>query len=224
MNRFYYLAALLFLFGCSNQEANKQRPNGPKESRYVKLLFSYKEISFDTLKVYSSYEIENNSYEFEGVLLDSSFIHIFPKKLSEDFSADLGFFACYKFRIDSFRTGLITRTPSIYESSSIKLLIFDNPLDSITGYVELAEVFGDAGETNERISWLFFNDQKKMEAFSRFDETYDHSVDEPADTVIEHTTEYSVIDFFQNNINKVILNDQEARLKFPHFLIRDNKN
>src|SRR6478609_5504967 len=125
MKNILYLMILILLSGCNQKETKIPQPKVQKESEFKTLLTKYKDISFDTLEVFSTTDFESNINKFKGIHLNNTDVNLFPKKLSEEYENDNSFFACYKFSIDNNRIGLLTRTPSTYEPSSIKLLIFD---------------------------------------------------------------------------------------------------
>ncbi|MFX7198022.1 hypothetical protein ABTI40_19625, partial [Acinetobacter baumannii] len=64
---------------------------------------------------------EVKNYKYKGTQLDSNDAVLFPAEISKrHFSDPPGLFACFRFKIDSFKTGLIARTPSEYYPTSIK--------------------------------------------------------------------------------------------------------
>ena len=146
MRQILYLATLVLLFSCKQSNKEQQKVDILKESKFKNLLTKYKDISFDTLKVFSTEDPDNKLYMYKGIKLDTTDVLLFPKSIAEQYLDDDGCFACFKFLIDNSRIGLITRTPSTYASSSIKLLILDIPKDTITEIIELGETFGDAGD------------------------------------------------------------------------------
>jgi hypothetical protein len=181
-------------------------------------LTKYKDISFDTLHVFSSTELESNRYKFKGTQLDSADVLLFPKELAEQYVNDNGYFACYKFSIDSMRTGLITRTPSTYEPSSIKLLILDKRKDTIVDFIELAETFGDAGDVAEKISWLFKDNNKKYKAFMWVEESHDNSVDDEKDTTIQTWNYYYELDVSKSKVDTLSKDEKELLKKFENLV------
>ncbi|NRA11125.1 MAG: hypothetical protein HRT57_04115, partial [Crocinitomicaceae bacterium] len=62
--------------------------------------------------------------------------------------------ACYKFKIDDNRVGLIIRCPGEYSSTAIQLALYDLGKDRVTRTIYLSDVFGDAGETLNYSSFL----------------------------------------------------------------------
>lgn len=91
-------------------------------------------------------------WKYQGNLIDTSLLHL----LTPDYMGhEPLFYACYKFDLDNNTIGLITRTPSEYESSSIKLFAYHKKTNTMTFETELAENWGDAGDALNKSSWLF---------------------------------------------------------------------
>lgn len=190
----------------------------PKESKFKTLLTKYKDISFDTLRVFSSGELESNKYKFKGTQLDSADVLLLPIALAEQYINDNGYFACYKFSIDSTRMGLITRTPSTYEPSSIKLLILDRQNDTITDFMELAETFGDAGDMAEKISWLFKDNNKKYKSFMWVEESHDNSVENEKDTTLQTWNYYYLLDLSKAKVDTVSKDEKKLLTQFGNLI------
>jgi hypothetical protein len=214
MRKSLYLIVFILVFGCNQTSTKQQRPDMLKESKFKNLLTKYKTISFDTLKVFSVEDVENDTYKFKGTHLDSNDVKLFPAPLSEQYVIDNGYFACYKFSIDSNRTGLLTRTPSTYEPTSIKLLIFDKQEDVITDFVELAETVGDAGDIVEKIAWLFTDDNKKYKSFVWVKESHDNTVDDEKDTTVRMWNSYCLLDISKTQVDTVSKNEKDLLRKF----------
>lgn len=214
MRKLLYITTLILLFGCDQKTTKQQQPDLPKESKFKSLLTKYKDISFDTLQVFSSEELESSQYKFKGNQLDSADVSLFPKELAEQYVNDNGYFACYKFIIDSNRTGLITRTPSTYEPSSVKLLIFNKQPDAITDFIELAETFGDAGDMAEKTSWLFKDDKKEYKSFIWVEESHDNSVDDEKDTTVQTWNYYYLLDISKSTVDTLSKDEKELLNRF----------
>jgi hypothetical protein len=92
--------------------------------------------------------------------------------------------------------GLIARTPSEYESSSVKLFFFDKVKKRIApSYVELAENIGDAGGYMIKDAWLFTdNNHEKLKALLMQEDGHDNSVDNPDDTTTDTWNYYYLLD------------------------------
>lgn len=209
---------LILFFSCDQVTTNQQLSDKPKESKFNNLVSKYKDISFDTLKVFSAEDLESNKYKFKGTQLDSADVSLFPNTLSEQYFYDHGFFACFQFAIDSDRTALITRTPSTYEPTSIKLLIFDKQRDSITDFIELAETFGDAGDYAEKSSWLFKHESSKYKSLMWYQESHDNSVDDEKDTTIQTSNYYYLLDISKSKVDTISKDKKELTKNFGNLL------
>jgi hypothetical protein len=223
MKTVLFLATLIFLLdSCGNSkpktDQKKRIENNIKIGAYDKLLAKYKDISFDTLKVFSSTDLDSKQYKFAGTQLDRNDVLLFPENIAEQYLNDPGYFACYKFPIDDFRIGLITRTPSTYEPSSIKLLIFDKQANTILDMFELAEIFGDAGDAAEKVSWLFKDEKKKYKSFTWLTESHDNSVDDERDTTVESWNYYCLIDMSKRKVDTISRNEKELLTKFGYLI------
>ena len=155
---------------------------------------------------------------YEGIHIDSIDVALLPSALSEQYANNNSFFACYKFSIDSNRTGFITRTPSTYESSSIKLLIVDRQQDAITNFIELAEIFGDAGDMAEKTSWLFRDENNKYKSFIWVEESHDTSVDDQNDTIVQTWNYYYLLDISKINVDTLSKGERELLTKFGNLI------
>jgi hypothetical protein len=219
MKKLLYLAIPILLYSCDQkttklQQVKLQQTEIHKGSKFKNLLKKYKEISFDTLKVFSSYELNSRQYKFKGIQLDSVDVSLFSKDLAERYINDNGYFACYKFSIDSNTIGLLTRTPSTYEPSSIKLLIFDKQKDTITNTIELAKVFGDAGDSAEKTTWLFKDKNQKYNSFIWITESHDNSVEDENDKTIERWDRYFLLNISESKIDTLKTTEKELLLRF----------
>jgi len=118
---------IVTLFSCDQAQKTDTSVETKRESKYGKLLSKFKDISIDTLRIYSpEYSSEKLIGEFVGVELDSTDAILFPNDIElQHFNDPPGLYAVYKFPVDSNTLGLITRTPSEYVPSSIKLFYFD---------------------------------------------------------------------------------------------------
>jgi hypothetical protein len=142
------LTLLLLLLSCSGKTVLENQ--GPLEKIETQptsgdgdlqtLLSKFKEISTDTIKVFSSLDFDDNGYRFKGILLDSSDVHLLPHEIAKTYFGDRRFYACFKFSMDDTHTGLILRTPSMYTPSSLKLFVLNTSTNKILdAYIELAE-------------------------------------------------------------------------------------
>ncbi|MCD6011260.1 MAG: hypothetical protein K0Q79_1122 [Flavipsychrobacter sp.] len=211
MRKLFYLVLFLLFFSC-DQEEKSQSNLLRKGSKYSRLLSKFKEITIDTLKIYSP--PESKGVEFNGTELDSADAVLFPTEIAEQHFGDPpGLFAIYRFIIDGNKLGLIARTPSVYSASSIKLFFFDIAIDSFTSYIELAESLGDAGAYWEKESWLF-KDNSNLRAFVRIFESYDNSVENEGDTTIDVSNYYYLIDISQGKLDTISRDNKELLQMF----------
>lgn len=220
MRELLYIATLVFIFGCNQTDTKQPHADKHKDSRFKNLLAKYKDISFDTLKVFSAEDPDSKLYKYSGRKLDTTDVLLFPETIAEQYLNDDGYFACFKFLIDSSKIGLITRTPSTYASSSIKLLILDKQKDTITDIIELAETFGDAGDMAEKISWLLKDDLKKYKSFTWVEESHDHSVEDEKDTTVERWNNYYLIDISKSKVDTVSKDEKLLTKKFEKLLAK----
>jgi hypothetical protein len=211
-----YFVLLLLILSCgqTKQEKQQETKTVKKESKYKSLLSKYKEKSFDTLRVYSPEELTG---EYKGVQLDSSDAVLFPENIAQQhFSDTPGLFAVYKFTIDSNRLGLITRTPSEYVPSSIKLFFFDRAKDTITSYMELAESWGDAGDVWIKDAWIFKNKQD-YQSFIMVQEMHYNSVEDENDTTVQKWNYYSLLNLTKEG-DTISKDEKELSRKFSHLI------
>src|SRR5262245_3153331 len=102
MRKLWLFPISVVLFFSCDQGTKPQisaSPNLQKESKHKSLLTKYKDISFDTLKVFSAEDLESVNYKYKGIKLDSIDVMLFPKELTDRYTFDNYFFACFKFAI-----------------------------------------------------------------------------------------------------------------------------
>lgn len=226
MKKILYLSVCILLaIGCGQKTDKSERPgskqsNSHKELSFENLLKNYAEIPFDTLKVFSSYKLDDTQYRFKGVPLDTADVALLPKNLLDEYPSENDYFACYRFALDDNTVGLVTRTPSIYEPSSVRLLIYDRKTNRITNQLELAEVFGDAGDTAEKTAWLF-KDGDAYNAFIWVTESHDNSVDDIDNKTVESWNRYFLVNFFKSQIDTVKTDEKELLSKFGHLIKKE---
>jgi hypothetical protein len=193
MKKLFFLAGIIAFFSCNNPKPIKSGGQIEFKGRYKNLFARFFNIAIDTLEVYSP---ANDSSVFKGHAIDSVNARLFPAEMAQQHSTENpALFAIYKFTIDSARMGLLARTPSEYESSSIKLFIYDKRKDSLTSYVELGETWGDAGDYMTKTSWLFRDSSTRhIQALINVFQGHDNSVDNPKDTTREEENLYSLVD------------------------------
>jgi hypothetical protein len=218
MRKIFHWIILVGLFSCtqtSNKGKNAQ--TAKKDSKYITLLAKYRNISFDTLKVFSVSEEENKNHPFKGRQLDSSEVSLLSREMADTYINDPGYYACYRFPIDTSKVALITRTPSTYEPTSIRLFVLDRQQDTITDIIELSEIFGDAGDMMEKTSWLFSDHNRKLKAFMWVTQSYDHSVEDEKDTTVEKWNYYYLLDLSKQKHDTIQNDAKELFKRFASF-------
>lgn len=209
------LLSLVSFFSClqdSNQTAIKN------ESKFSSLLTKYKDISFDTLKVFSSDNTELDTYKFKGVQLDSVDVLLFPESIANLNGPGEVFAACFKFFLDSSRIALLTRVPSTYQSSSLQLFIFDRNSDSITNIIELAEMVADAGYLYIKNSWVYKTIKGETQIFAWIQESHDNSVENEYDTTIDVTNNYYLLSILKNRVDTINQSKEVLTKRFESLL------
>jgi hypothetical protein len=160
-----YLAFILFIGLTACQFSSSKQPaaaitdirDSVAGAHINQLLKLYKNINADTLEIYPQPGEATTPWKYSGTLIDTALLALLPVELR---SYEPFFYACYKFDLDANTIGLITRTPSEYESSSIKLFALHKKTNTITLETELADHWGDAGDAVTKSSWLYRNQQR----------------------------------------------------------------
>jgi hypothetical protein len=208
MKKLLYLVFIASFFSCDQLKPikSKAKDKTQKKSKYHNLFAQYFNIGIDTLWVYSP---DNDSSVYNGRPIDSLNALFFPPDMQQWPSSEPpSLFAIYKFAIDSNRLGLITRTPSEYVPSSIKLFMYDKRNDSLSSYIELGETFGDAGDYMFKNSWLFLDSSKHLHVLIDVTHGHDNSVDNINDTTTTEKDYYTLLDLSKDKID-TLFNDQE---------------
>jgi len=219
MHKLNYLIIVLLILSCTNKKSNFKDETLNKQSKFKTLIDKYKSISFDTLKVHYIDDTDYVHNKYFGTKLDSLEILLLPKELTELYLNDNGYYACYKFSIDNNKTALITRTPSYYEPSSIKLIILDNIKDSITSFIELSDSFGDAGDAWQKISWIFKDINKGYKAFVWNHTSYDHSAEDINDSTVEETNQYYLLELSKLKPDTINRDENQLKNKFSTLIV-----
>lgn len=184
------------------------------KSNFEVILKKYKAISFDTLKVYYTYDEKDT--RFSGKELTLKEAKSLPIGITENYFGKFsGVYACYQFPIDSFRVGLITRIPGEYESTSVVLLIFDRKRDKIAdNYFYLGTSNGDAGEISNRVSWLYKTKEKQLHSFV-YDYQSSHEID---DTVTTESRYYFLVNCMSPQFDTISSNQTRLMKRFKGLL------
>ncbi|MDT3402967.1 hypothetical protein [Mucilaginibacter terrae] len=174
---------------------------------YIKLIDVYVPLKFDTLQVFSSSNLDSIGYKYRGVQLDSTN----AKVLGSNWQNIENYYANFKFDIDEYKVGLITRVPSMYESSSITLFIYDKNKKTLIEKLELAENWGDAGAVFEKRSWLFRDSKGRLKCLLHQSYYYDPKVnDEDASTAVDENNDYLIN--LQHSVTDTV--DRNAKVLF----------
>lgn len=184
------------------------------KNNFAAILSKYRAISFDTLKVYYTYDEKDK--RFSGKELTLKEAKSLPIGITENYFGKLsGVYACYQFPIDSSRLGLITRIPGEYESTSIVLLVFDRKKDKIADdYFYLGTSNGDAGEISNRVSWLFKTREKQFHSFV-YDYQSFHEID---DTVTTESHYYFEVNCMKPKFDTISSNQIRLKKRFKGLL------
>lgn len=192
---------LITILSCSN--TNNSEATTTLESKYVRLTSKYKDITFDSLEVYTTWDLDNEKFKYKGVSLDSIEVTYLPYNIKQ-WGVEHSFYACYKFKMNSTITALITRVPSYYSSSAIKLFVYDTQKDSIVKTLDLADSWGDAGDAFQYATCIYQQNNKDFLALAYTLSTYDHRAGgEPNDTIIDYWYDYSLTNISKNPIDTI---------------------
>lgn len=216
MKQLLYLFIIIIFFSCEEKPKNtgKVVAKTIRDSKYKNLLSKFKNISIDTLEVYSSEDYG----KYKGIKIDSLDAILFPKEIVEAYFLEHDLYACYKFEINSTKIGLLARTPSMYVPSSIKLFIYNKTEDNISEYIELAESWGDAGDSMEKTSWIIKNKENGINAFIRKTESHDHRVEDENDTIVESWDNHYLIDLSKPKFDTISEDSESLTKKFKALL------
>lgn len=236
MKSYYQFIAILFLYcsltACGGDSPETKNSSGyrdgkpsvavdssgvEKESAYSEILKKFKPISFDTLKVY--YTFDQNDKQFSGKELTLKEAKSLPLGITEHYYGKLsGVYACYQFPVDANKVGLIMRVPAEYESTSIVLCFLDLKTDKILkGFYYLAERWGDAGDFYSRISWLY-RTKNNYRAFVYVQETHDHSVEDTADHTVDDWRSYAIVNCMSPKFDTLSENETDLKMRFKGVL------
>jgi hypothetical protein len=192
MKNIFLLSLALLLFSCGTDTPPPAQEQA-KPSKYEKTLAKYQDISFDTLKVFSTFEDpDTGSYFYRGQMLDSTELEFIPGDYVNPYNKQM-FYACYKFPFDSTRIALITRCPGEYSATALRLFLFDTKADSITADYFLADAFGDAGEVVVTTAWLTRPENGILNYLNYYQSEYSHSMENENDTTVDRCTRASML-------------------------------
>ena len=217
---------ILIAFTLTNCTTKQDKPEEIIEeqlptSNYSKIQHLFKDISPDSFYVYSDWSIDKKDFAFKGIMMDSSQISILPYGWIDHYSWNKDFGACYKFPLDSTCIALIARVSGEYVSSALKLFVFDLQKDSITYTINLADTWGDAGESSKYSSCLFNEKNKNLTIVTYSGGTYDHRVgDEENDTIIENWNYYYLYKLSNNILDTISKDSSEIVNRYPTIMAK----
>ena len=213
--KYPFIIFILFLLAsCSNKTATDAVKSENPSSVHSKLDL-FKDLILDTFYVYSGALHEDN-YPFKGTPMDSSQIYFLPLDIRSSFDYNKDFGACYKFPLCKSKIGLIARVFGIYESSAIKLFVFDIEKDSVVKYVDLANTWGDEGYAEVYSSGIFKDKENNLMILVYQFASYDHRAnDDSTDQVIEHWNTYSLLKLSQTSVDTVSKDSATIVTKYP---------
>lgn len=162
------------------------------------LINLYKTFEQDTLEVLPGAYGDPDTWHFKGTAIDSL---LQPLLSDRSYNEDYLFYACYKFNLDPNTIGLITRAPSEYESSSVKLFVYHKQTNTITFETELAEEFGDAGDVLIKNSWLYHSPDSSWQMILENFNSSQYGT--PEDTVAVESYDYYHLTWNGNKIDTV---------------------
>lgn len=173
---------------CSCQNADKPSVNDADvvvENTYHKLRKFYKDTTFNDLYIYPDTGTIDSLFVFKGRAIDTNVLKLLPGDFVGDLAWSSEYYGIYCFDLDSVYTGFITRIPGEYSSSDISLWLFDRKNDELVKSMDLASLFGDAGDYCISNSCLFFDKGKLLNVLNKMYYSYDHSVEDENDSALD---------------------------------------
>lgn len=208
LKSYFFIAFVpLLIFAC-------RRQNVFETSVLQRLSHYYKDTSFTELYIFPDTAYNEVNYLLRGNQIDSATMNYLSKRLTKGLPWTEGFYGVYSFKIDEQFIGLLTRVPSEYSSTSVDLWMFDLKKDSIFNNFQLADIFGDAGASTIKTSYLFYDNQGYLKSLSYEHDTYDHSVEDVSDTTVESYRSYYLIKFEKYRIDTLSLDSLVLNVQF----------
>ncbi|MFM6982839.1 MAG: hypothetical protein ACKOXF_01810 [Chitinophagaceae bacterium] len=189
MRTFSILFLVLIYSACSETPVKTESAEAVSVYNIDSFLAKFTEIAFDSLKVYTTDQVDADTSFYKGNPLDSvdaPFIAtLYGNDVFESSREYLSqFYACYKFKIDEERMGLIVRCPSEYVSSFLEVFEYNCKTSKVKHLINLSELWGDAGDSYERCSYLF-RAGKGIGVYQYNMSSYDHSVEDEKDSTVD---------------------------------------
>jgi hypothetical protein len=223
MKKLFFLAGMAALFSCDQPKPIKSKGGIAYNGRYKDLFAQFFNIVPDTLEVHSPDTVTS---VYNGRSIDSLSAQLFPAEMAKQHSSENPeLFAIYKFMPDSAHMGLLARTPSEYEPSSIKLFLWDKRKDSLTSFIELADNWGDAGDYMTKTSWLFRDTSSRhIQALIQVFQGHDNSVDNPKDTTREEEYLYTLVDLSKNGFDTLFADKKQLPQQYSQLVKKRTRN
>ena len=213
----FFILVIFALTSCENRDTlNKEIKEILPPTNYSKIQYLFKDISPDSFYVFSDWSIDQIDFAFKGSIMDSSQILILPYGWIDHYAWNKDFGACYKFPLDSSTVGLIARVSGEYVSSALKLFIFDLQKDSITYTINLADVWGDAGESSVYSSCIIKDKTNSFLIVTYSGGSYDHRIsDIENDTIVENWNYYALYKLKNNVLDTISKDSTEIVTRYP---------
>lgn len=166
-----FCVTLLLLFGCESNQHKQGTNDKELQPTAEQFLALYQDANEKVMHIYPIVDLPDGE-KYAGTKIDSAYLKFLDDStyiinIGSVKRGTYSLYACYKIPITQSLVGLITRTPSQYEESSIDLFLWDTTLHKIVGSFQLADEFGDEGWYFEKESWLFPDAPDKMQIVTR---------------------------------------------------------
>ncbi len=212
--------AFLFAFACiscADRALTTAESSAAAASNYSKLDTLFEEITSDTLFVFSNETADDSRYKFVGTRIDSAEITALGLDFTEGWNREL--YACCKLPLSKSLIGLIVRGLGEYDVSKLKLFVFDTEKDSVISILDLADTFGDAGESFFSCSYIFEEKNKKL-MLNYYGGSYDHSVENLSDTIVDYWYRYYLYDLSKAPVDTLSKDSATIISKYPGIIKR----
>jgi hypothetical protein len=209
----------LTLSFCHSEQTYPKATEGPSNatSECANLVSLYPEILSDTLDVYASDDSENQQFAYHGKKLDSTAVYCIDKSASFD-ALTQGYFACGRFKINDSLVGLVTRIPSYYSSTAIKVFVFNRVTNESIKTIDVADIFGDAGDASKYSTRIVVSDKPIFITYSW--SSYNHSVEDENDTIIENYNSFIWTQLINDRLDTISKDSATIVSKFPQAIRR----
>ena len=212
-----FLAAVLFsALGCS-EKAEKEIVKPEKfDTHYSWIQDSFEEIKIDRLYIFSSWVANSDNYKFKGKVLNGEQLMAFPEKCWNPSTEKTIYSACYKFKIDESRTGLIIRSPGKDNQTLIQLALFHHNFDRVIRIVDLADVYTNVGEKLSSSSFLFEDENGDIQLLK-----YTHkSIKEADNTFYTNNDSYHLLHVSKNWMDTISIDSSYIISKHPNMVLQ----